>query len=58
MGKNLVKMMMDGAGIEMVDLGVDVPEEKFVEKAEEYRSTHSLLIKLHLQLQCLQLKLL
>lgn len=34
-GKNLVKMMMDGAGIEMVDLGVDVPEEKFVEKAEE-----------------------
>ena len=32
-GKNLVKMMMDGAGIEMVDLGVDVPEEKFVEKA-------------------------
>ncbi len=28
-------MMMDGAGIEMVDLGVDVPEEKFVEKAEE-----------------------
>lgn len=34
-GKNLVKMMMDGAGIEMVDLGVDVSEEKFVEKAEE-----------------------
>ena len=34
-GKNLVKMMMNGAGIEMVDLGVDVPEEKFVEKAEE-----------------------
>ena len=24
-----------GAGMEMVDLGVDVPEEKFVEKAEE-----------------------
>ena len=37
-GKNLVKMMMDGAGIEMVDLGVDVSEEKFVEKAEEIGS--------------------
>ncbi len=34
-GKNLVKMMMKGAGIEVYDLGVDVSEEKFVEKAEE-----------------------
>jgi methanogenic corrinoid protein MtbC1 len=34
-GKNLVKMMMKGAGIEVVDLGVDVPDAKFVEKAEE-----------------------
>ena len=25
-GKNLVKMMMKGAGIEVIDLGVDVPE--------------------------------
>lgn len=34
-GKNLVKMMMDGIGIEMVDLGVDVKEEDFFNKAEE-----------------------
>jgi len=35
-GKNLVKMMMKGAGIEVIDLGVDVPNEKFVEKAAEF----------------------
>ena len=29
-GKNIVKMMMEGAGYEVVDLGVDVPPEKFV----------------------------
>ena len=34
-GKNLVKMMMEGRGLEVVDLGVDVPAEKFVEKAKE-----------------------
>ena len=32
-GKNLVKMMMEGKGLEVVDLGVDVPAEKFVETA-------------------------
>jgi 5-methyltetrahydrofolate--homocysteine methyltransferase len=30
-GKNLVKMMIEGNGIEAVDLGVDVPPEKVVE---------------------------
>jgi 5-methyltetrahydrofolate--homocysteine methyltransferase len=30
-GKNLVLMMLQGAGFEVVDLGVDVPPEKFVE---------------------------
>jgi methanogenic corrinoid protein MtbC1 len=30
-GKNLVKMMMEGKGIEVVDLGVDVTPEQFVE---------------------------
>jgi 5-methyltetrahydrofolate--homocysteine methyltransferase len=30
-GKNIVKMMMEGAGYEMVDLGVDVGTEKFVD---------------------------
>jgi len=30
-GKNLVCMMMEGAGFRIVDLGIDVPPEKFVE---------------------------
>lgn len=34
-GKNLVKMMMEGKGLKVIDLGVDVPAEKFVEAAKE-----------------------
>ena len=34
-GKNLVRMMMEGKGLEVVDLGVDVPTEKFIVKAIE-----------------------
>ncbi len=30
-GKNLVGMMIESAGFEVIDLGVDVPAEKFVE---------------------------
>ncbi|MFP3880193.1 MAG: B12-binding domain-containing protein, partial [Dehalococcoidia bacterium] len=36
-GKNLVAMMMEGAGFTIVDLGVDVPPEYFVEKTREVR---------------------
>ncbi len=32
-GKNLVKIMMEGSGITVVDLGVDVTAEKFVQTA-------------------------
>lgn len=32
-GKNLVKMMMEGIGLEVIDLGVDVPPEAFIETA-------------------------
>lgn len=32
-GKNLVRMMMEGKGLEVVDLGVDVSAEKFVQTA-------------------------
>ncbi len=32
-GKNLVAMMLKGAGFEVIDLGVDVGSEKFVEQA-------------------------
>ncbi len=34
-GKNLVAMMMEGAGFEIYDLGTDVSPEKFVEAAKE-----------------------
>lgn len=36
-GKNLVNMMMEGAGLEMIDLGVDVTAERFVETAIEHQ---------------------
>ena len=32
-GKNLVKIMMEGSGIEVIDLGVDTSAEKFVDTA-------------------------
>ena len=34
-GKNLVSMMMGGAGFTIIDLGVDVPSAKFVQQAQE-----------------------
>jgi 5-methyltetrahydrofolate--homocysteine methyltransferase len=33
-GKNLVGMMLRGAGFEVIDAGVDVPPEKFIEMAK------------------------
>jgi len=34
-GKNLVALMIESAGFEVIDLGVDVPPEKFVEALKE-----------------------
>jgi corrinoid protein of di/trimethylamine methyltransferase len=34
-GKNLVVMMLKGAGFEVADLGIDVPADKFVELIKE-----------------------
>lgn len=34
-GKNLVGMMLEGTGFEVVDLGVDVPSQKFIGAATE-----------------------
>jgi len=34
-GKNLVALMIESAGFEVIDLGVDVPPEKFVEALAE-----------------------
>jgi len=36
-GKNLVKMMLQGAGFEVIDLGSDVSADKFVEAVKEHK---------------------
>lgn len=38
-GKNLVAMMIESAGFEVIDLGVDVPVEKFLSAYEENPGT-------------------
>ena len=34
-GKNLVGIMLEGAGLEVIDLGINVPSEKFIESAKD-----------------------
>ncbi|MCB9121996.1 MAG: corrinoid protein [Caldilineaceae bacterium] len=36
-GKNLVAMMLEGAGFEVIDLGPDVPAEKFIAAINEHK---------------------
>ncbi len=36
-GKNLCNIMLEGAGFQVIDIGVNVPPEKFVEAIEEYQ---------------------
>jgi len=36
-GKNLVIMMLEGGGFEVVDLGIDVPQNKFIEAIREHQ---------------------
>ena len=36
-GKNLVRMMLEGAGFEVIDLGVDVQPDGFVEAVREHQ---------------------
>jgi len=38
-GKNLVGIMLKGAGFEVIDLGNDVPPEKFVESAKTHNAS-------------------
>lgn len=37
-GKNLVRMMMEGKGLKVVDLGVDVPADAFLSAAREHNA--------------------
>jgi 5-methyltetrahydrofolate--homocysteine methyltransferase len=36
-GKNLVAIMMSGSGLEVIDLGIDIPLEKFLSAVEEHK---------------------
>ncbi len=36
-GKNLVVMMLEGGGFEAIDIGVDVPPDKFVEAIKKHQ---------------------
>ncbi len=36
-GKNLCNIMLEGAGFQVIDIGVNVPPEKFVEAIQEYQ---------------------
>ena len=38
LGKNIVVMLLKGAGYNVVDLGVDVPKEKFVQALQETKA--------------------
>jgi 5-methyltetrahydrofolate--homocysteine methyltransferase len=47
-GKNLVRMMFEGKGIEVIDHGVDVPAEKFLEAYRTEKADIVGLASLHL----------
>ncbi len=36
-GKNLCNVMLEGAGFEVIDIGVNVPPEKFIEAIQEHQ---------------------
>lgn len=36
-GKNIFKVMVEASGIEVFDIGIDLPPEKFVEAVEKYK---------------------
>lgn len=38
LGKNIVAMLLKGAGYNVIDLGVDVPTEKFIEAIMEHKA--------------------
>ena len=39
-GKKLLRMMLEGGGFEVVDLGIDVPPKEFVEAVKKEKPTH------------------
>ena len=47
LGKSLVIAMLTSAGFEVIDLGIDVPKEKFIEAVRQYRAGHPGVGSLH-----------
>ena len=45
-GKNLVNIMLEGAGFKVIDLGVNVPPEKFVEQIDGAQARDRRLLRL------------
>ena len=43
-GKNLCNIMLEGAGFTVIDLGVNVPPEKFIEQIERAQPRHRRLL--------------
>lgn len=37
-GKNIVSMVLQGGGYEVIDLGIDVPPEKFIDAVKQHQS--------------------
>lgn len=37
-GKNLVTMMLEGGGFKVIDLGIDIPSEKFIAAVKEHNA--------------------
>ena len=44
-GKNIVSMVLQGAGYEVVDLGIDVPPEKFVDVVKQHQPKFLLTVR-------------
>ncbi|NLT39379.1 MAG: cobalamin-binding protein [Clostridiales bacterium] len=56
-GKNLVAMMLEGVGFEVIDLGVDVPPGKFVEELKRNPDTKIIAISALLTTTIAQVRL-
>lgn len=54
-GKNLVKMMLEGKGLNVVDLGVDVSAEEFLSAAQE-RNAHMIALSALLTTTMVEMK--
>ena len=51
-GKNLVGMMFESAGFEVIDLGVDVPIQTFIDEVNKHKEASIVALSLFLPLQC------